>query len=89
MNFVWQEVLTLCEPWAGLALEEVFARVQSGERPRVTSADERHAPAAYLELMRDMWQQDAAQRPTFKAALGRLRPLRKALEAEEFKLYRV
>ena len=88
-GIIMWEVLTLCEPWTGLALEEVFARVQSGKRPRVTAAVEQNAPPAYVELMRDMWQQDAAQRPTFKAALGRLRPLRKALAADEFKLYRV
>ena len=82
-------MLTLCQPWVGVSLQDVFARVQRGERPRVTAAEEQDAPPAYLALMRAMWQQDAARRPTFKTALGRLRALRKKLEAEELQFYRV
>ena len=75
-----QEVLTLRYPWDDVgSKEDLWRRVQLGERPEVSWAQEQAAPRAYMELMWDMWQQEAAKRPTFTAALGRLRALAEAL----------
>ena len=70
------EVLTLRRPWAGLPTVEVWARVLEGERPPIGTLEltrAAQAPRGYLALMNDMWAQRAADRPTFREALGRLK----------------
>lgn len=72
---LWQ-VLTLRQPWAGVAvMHEIWIRVQRGERPPVTAADEAGAPAGFVALMRELWAQDPVARPTFAEALRRLRAM--------------
>ena len=72
------EILTLRRPWAGLPTVEVWARVQAGERPQLGTLElsrAAQAPFGYIRLMHDMWAQRPQDRPTFKAALGRLQQL--------------
>ena len=69
------EVLTLKTPWSGMGANEIWLRVQSGERPTVTAADDAAAPNGYIALMRELWEQDPVARPTFAEALRRLRAM--------------
>ena len=67
------ELLTLEQPWEGMGANEMWLRVQRGERPALTAADVDGAPEGYVALMRELWHQDPVARPTFAEALQRLR----------------
>ena len=60
---------------------QIWLRVEKGERPPVTAADEAAAPEGYVALMREMWHQDPVARPTFAEALRRLEAMRAAVSA--------
>ena len=71
------EVLTLKPPWAGIRIaHEIWMRVQQGEHPRLTAADEAGAPQGYVALLREMWALEPVERPTFVEALKRLRAMK-------------
>ena len=58
-----------------MVAHQIWLRVQQGERPPVTAADEAGAPEGYVTLMREMWAQDPVTRPTFAEALRRLKSM--------------
>ena len=67
------ELLTLREPWDNVGNHEVmWDCVRRGERPPVTADEAAAAPKGYVVLMRAMWADDAASRPTFGAAVEAL-----------------
>merc|ERR1711969_422739 len=73
------ELLTLRQPWGHLGpddVQELWAQVLAGERPRATAEELAGAPHKdYVKLMEDCWQQDAARRPTFREARRRLQKI--------------
>ena len=70
------ELLTLQAPWKGLrSIEEIWRRVQSGERPSFTPGEAAAAPEGFVALMQELWDQDPLVRPSFAETLRRLRAL--------------
>ena len=70
---LWQVLTVSPLPWAGLAVRDVWTRVQGGERPPVPPGDAASAPEGYAALMRELWHHDPVARPVFAEALSRLR----------------
>merc|ERR1711969_245493 len=71
-------MLTLRYPWPDMGRNEIWLRVQRGERPAITAVDVNSAPKGYVALMRELWHQDPVARPSFAEALRRLEAMRAA-----------
>ena len=67
------ELLTLREPWDDVGDHKaMWDCVRRGERPSMIAEEAAAAPPGYVALMRAMWADNAASRPTFGAAVEEL-----------------
>jgi serine/threonine protein kinase len=72
------ELLTCRMPWAGSAYtfpHLIIGAVLRGERPEVTNDDLKDVPDGYVALMKQCWQTEPKERPTFKHAMSMLSSL--------------
>ena len=71
------EILTQRKLWAGHTnTHELWRAVCAGDRPEAQHEEVEAAPDDYVALMREMWDQDVAARPTFPQAVDRLDAMR-------------
>ena len=68
-----------CAWLAGLLWGHIWPRVQRGERPAFSKAEAAKAPAGYVALMQELWDQDPVTRPTFEVSFKRLTQLKEQL----------
>ena len=66
-------------PWKGLSMHALWGKVQRGERPAFSKAEAAKAPAGYVALMQELWDQDPVTRPTFEVSFKRLTQLKEQL----------
>ena len=71
---VLHELLTHQQPWDGLEMHEITARVAQGRRLNVPPELQEEAPG-WCALMRACWAQDPEQRPVFQAIWDQLREM--------------
>jgi serine/threonine protein kinase len=72
------ELLTCRIPWAGSSYtfaHLIIRAVLRGERPEVTDEDLKEVPDGYVALMKQCWQTEPKERPTFKRAMAMLAEL--------------
>ena len=75
---VMWELLTCRIPWSGSAYtftHLIIRAVIRGERPEMTADDLKDVPDGYLELMKQCWQTEPKERPTFKHVMSMLSEL--------------
>ena len=72
------ELLTCRIPWAGsnyTFAHLIIRAVVRGERPEVTEEDLKDVPGGYVALMKQCWQSEPKERPTFKNVMSMLERL--------------
>jgi serine/threonine protein kinase len=75
---VMWELLTCRIPWASSSYtfaHLIIRAVVRGERPEVTDADLKDVPDGYVALMKQCWQSEPKERPTFKNVMSMLERL--------------
>ena len=75
---VMWELLTCRIPWAGSAYSFshlIMRAVERGERPEVTEEDLKNVPDGYIALMKQCWQNEPKDRPTFTNVMSMLETL--------------
>ncbi len=75
---VMWELLTCRIPWAGSSYNfphMIVRAVLRGERPEVTDGDLKDVPDGYVKLMKQCWQTEPNERPTFKQTMTMLAAL--------------
>ena len=72
------ELLTCRIPWASSSYtfaHLIIRAVVRGERPAVTEEDLKDVPGGYVALMKQCWQSEPKERPTFKNVMSMLETL--------------
>ncbi|KAI7842172.1 hypothetical protein COHA_004194 [Chlorella ohadii] len=87
-GYVLWELLTWRLPWSGVQPFVVMKLVRNGSRPDIPPLDQLPGPSPagcpgmddYMQLIRDCWAQDPAQRPSFASIAPRLHVLLEQLD---------
>ena len=76
-SIVLWEMLTHEQPWAESGYDQIIEGVCQGRRPLIPSGvdllSEEDAPAGWIQLISDCWQQEPEHRPTFESVRAQLR----------------
>eukprot|EP00887_Chlorella_sp_A99_P003708 scaffold7.g3708.t1 len=80
---LWEQILTLDMPWAGLGIFQIAALITAGGRPPLPPRED--CPGfgcykAYTRLTEDCWRQDPARRPSFEEVCERLSAMKSKLQ---------
>ena len=76
------EMVNMAPPWAGMTSEEISRAVAAGQRPSIASELEASAPAGWIELMQQCWDQEPMDRPTFDSIYNALDPIQKSMGSQ-------